>query len=320
MIYCLHGGGIAGPPAQLGLAEDRVDAVTAPESWHVSRTLRALELLAFGPRSAVEVAEAAGIHERTARRLLHRLIDEGYVRRLPAQRAGYAATLRLLAVAGHLAEHSALTQTSRPYVARLRDQTDYTTRLAVPSYRSVLIIVQEPGAGPAASAVRFGEQLPCHATALGKALLAHRPRWQDDVLSQPLQAETERTITSVERLRGELEKVREHGVAVGRGEFRADVSALAAPIFDDTGTAIAALGIAVPHGQLTQDRLPQLADVVTSHAASISSALAGERASGGEHPGPSPSTSQENGQDGAAPIGAGRAQPIVSRVSAADAA
>jgi DNA-binding IclR family transcriptional regulator len=40
--------------------------------------LRALELLALGPRSAPELADGLGVHVRTARRILRRLEGEGY--------------------------------------------------------------------------------------------------------------------------------------------------------------------------------------------------------------------------------------------------
>ena len=53
--------------------------VSAPEAWHVTRTLRAMELLAVAPRSAPELADGLGVHVRTARRVLKRLESEGYV-------------------------------------------------------------------------------------------------------------------------------------------------------------------------------------------------------------------------------------------------
>ena len=53
--------------------------MSVPEAWHVARTLRAMELLATQPRSAPELADALGVHVRTARRVLTRLESEGYV-------------------------------------------------------------------------------------------------------------------------------------------------------------------------------------------------------------------------------------------------
>jgi DNA-binding IclR family transcriptional regulator len=45
----------------------------------VARAVRVLEVLAFHPTSAPRLAATMGIHERTARRVLHTLEDEGYI-------------------------------------------------------------------------------------------------------------------------------------------------------------------------------------------------------------------------------------------------
>jgi DNA-binding IclR family transcriptional regulator len=75
--------------------------MSAPEAWHVTRTMRTLEMLALRPRSAVDVANALGVHPRTARRLLNRLLVEGYATRTGPHRRQYGMTLKLVAVAGH---------------------------------------------------------------------------------------------------------------------------------------------------------------------------------------------------------------------------
>jgi DNA-binding IclR family transcriptional regulator len=40
------------------------------EAWHVARTMRVLELLAYNPLSAPQLAEALGAHPRTVRRVV----------------------------------------------------------------------------------------------------------------------------------------------------------------------------------------------------------------------------------------------------------
>ena len=71
-----------------------------------ARAVRALEVLAFHPAAAPGLAATMGIHERTARRLLQTLEDEGYLQRghgTYRQRYTYSVTPRLLALAGQLA-------------------------------------------------------------------------------------------------------------------------------------------------------------------------------------------------------------------------
>lgn len=76
------------------------------ECWFVVRTLQALELLAAGPRTATEVAEATNIHERTARRMLNRLVGEGYLERTDGLPRLYAPAPRTLAIAERMVEHA----------------------------------------------------------------------------------------------------------------------------------------------------------------------------------------------------------------------
>jgi DNA-binding IclR family transcriptional regulator len=69
--------------------------VSATEGYFVTRTVQTLELLASAPRSASQVAEVLAIHERTARRMLSRLLDEGYVVRPDGYRTPYQLAAKL---------------------------------------------------------------------------------------------------------------------------------------------------------------------------------------------------------------------------------
>lgn len=76
------------------------------ECWFVVRTVQALELLATGPRTVAEVAEAVNIHERTARRMLNRLVGEGYLDRTDGFPRRYRHTPRMVEIATRIVEHA----------------------------------------------------------------------------------------------------------------------------------------------------------------------------------------------------------------------
>ena len=119
--------------------------MSAPEAWHVTRTLRAMELLAVAPRSAPELADGLGVHVRTARRILKRLESEGYVKLSGGRRRRYRPTMRVVALAGQVVERAELTQTAVPHVTALREQLGRGCHLCVPSYLSALCLVHEEG-------------------------------------------------------------------------------------------------------------------------------------------------------------------------------
>ena len=213
-----------------------------PEAWPVARTMQALELLSFQPLSAPQVASALQIHPRTARRLLNRLREEGYLTRSDDARRLYTPTMRLVALAGQLAHRARLTQHAVPVVAALQRETGGSAHLAIPSYRSVVCVVHADG-GPVTPEI--GELVPSHCTATGKALLSYRQDWRDSVLRTRLAARTARTLTDPAALRQETDAVRQRGYAIEDEEYAPSTRGVAAPVFTSTGEAIAALGVSL---------------------------------------------------------------------------
>src|SRR3954451_13586200 len=94
-----------------------------PEAWYAARAMQALETLAFQPLSAPQVAAALQVHPRTARRLLNRLRDEGYLTRSDDARRLYAPTMRIVALAGQILQRALLAERAVPFVAALHDDT-----------------------------------------------------------------------------------------------------------------------------------------------------------------------------------------------------
>jgi DNA-binding IclR family transcriptional regulator len=212
-----------------------------PEAWYAARAMQALEVLAFQPLSAPQLAAALQVHPRTARRLLTRLREEGWLTRSDDARRLYAPTMRIVALAGQIVQRAQIAEQAVPLVAALHDETGAIAHLAIPSYRSVLCVVHGNGAGPAEPGLH--ELAPAHCTATGKALLGHRDAWRDSVLSVPLEPRTERTITDAGTLQAEAAAIRERGYATEDGEYQTGVRGLAAPVFAPSGEAVAALGI-----------------------------------------------------------------------------
>jgi DNA-binding IclR family transcriptional regulator len=244
--------------------------VRLPESYFVARTMQALELLALHPLSAPQVAEALEIHPRTARRLLTRLTEDGWLTRSEDSRRVYAPTLRIASLAGHVVARCSAARTAKPYVHALSREFGAAAHLMVPSYRWVLCILHGAGGEPLAG---LHELAPCHATAAGKALMAWRLDWRESVLAGPLARSTARTIVDPEAVRRATRETRARGYAIEDGEWREGVRAVAAPVFVGAEDAPAALGAAVPGerdldraGELVADRARALSRELTAHA------------------------------------------------------
>jgi DNA-binding IclR family transcriptional regulator len=143
-----------------------------------ARGLRALEVLVFHPAAAPGLAAAMGLDQRTARRLLFTLEDEGYLQRghgTHRQRYVYSPTPRLLALAGQLAARLPLMTRGHQVVRDLHQRTGLDAYLVIPSYGDVIVLASSGERAPAPWSL-----LPATDSAGGKVLLAYRDSWRDD--------------------------------------------------------------------------------------------------------------------------------------------
>ena len=239
----------------------------AAEAYFVSRTMQALEALTFRSASATEIAGTLQVHPRTARRLLNRLVADGWLTRSEGRRRTYTPTLRIVALAAQLAARSSLIQLAGPAVDALRRETGDVAYLAIPSYRSALRLVVCGRGTCEPHGTR--ELIPAHASAAGKVLLAHRQPWRESVLALPLEPVTARTITDPDALRAQAADIRAAGHAVEQGEYEPSVTSVAAPVWTPDREVVAALALSTSRADVAADAV----GAVLRHAELLSHAL-----------------------------------------------
>lgn len=236
------------------------------------RTLRALEILAFTPMTAPQVAEVLGVHPRTARRLLGQLRRDGWLSYCTQTPRVYAPTLRLVALAAQIGAGAPLATLTAPVVERLQADTGLVASLAIPSYDATVCLVRCCGAR--AAQPPLGEAAPACCTATGKVLLAHRDAWRQAVLGAPLARCTNRSVADALALERELTGVRVHGYAVEDGELVKGVRALAAPVAGPGGEVLAAIAVTFHDEAVSVRPLDELPRRVQGAGEAASKALA----------------------------------------------
>jgi DNA-binding IclR family transcriptional regulator len=121
---------------------------------------------------------------------------------------------------------------------------------------------------------RVGRRMPAHCTAAGKLLLAYLPPEElEQAIPTKLQRFTPHTITDPGQLGRELAQIRERDYAVAREELEEGLNAVAASVYDHTGTVVAAASIAGPAYRITPERLPRLASRLMGVTGEISAQL-----------------------------------------------
>jgi DNA-binding IclR family transcriptional regulator len=107
-------------------------------------------------------------------------------------------------------------------------------------------------------ALEVGSLMPAHATALGKALLAHHGYVAGELAGTSLASFTPATVTDTYRFRQELDEVSRRGWASEVGELFSGQGSIAAPIEDRTRVAVGAIGITGPIERICEDGRPRV--------------------------------------------------------------
>jgi DNA-binding IclR family transcriptional regulator len=225
----------------------------------VDRAARILKVLASGPRrlGVSEIAERLGLTRPTVHGLLQTLHAHGFVEQ-DRDSDKYQLGAGLLQLGNSYLDLNELRSRSLVHAERLATRADAAVRVGVMHGGSVVIVHHVFRPDTTLQILEVGAELPLHASALGKAMLAYFPgEAVNDILGEPLPRLTSRTLTPG-ALREQLDHARERGFAVEKDEAILGESSIASPIFDHSGHAVGAIGVVgdtdriVPRGPAKQ--------------------------------------------------------------------
>lgn len=188
---------------------------------------------------------------------------------------------------------SELIELTSPFLNRISDLTGQTGYLAMLENDRALLLEVTPGRGIVSVRHYVGQLEPLYCTSVGKAILAMLPaEEQNDILrGLVLKRLTPHTIVSKRALRDQLTEIRESGIAFDECEWREEICCIGAPILDETGYPIAAVGVSMVDALVKGGprALTEWIEVVRDAAADAGLALAGAYHPEGEHvPAPPP--------------------------------
>jgi DNA-binding IclR family transcriptional regulator len=210
----------------------------------VDRAARILKLLASGPRrlGVTELAGRLGMSVPTVHGLLQTLQAHGFVEQ-DRDSDKYQLGPGLLQLGNSYLDLNELRGRSIVHAERLATRTGAAVRVGVMHGPTVVVVHHVFRPDATFQVLEVGAQLPVHASALGKAILAYAaPEVLDDLMAEPLPKLTNRTLTA-RALRAELAEVSERGTTRERDEAVLGESSVAAPIFDHSGHAVGAIGV-----------------------------------------------------------------------------
>jgi IclR family acetate operon transcriptional repressor len=257
----------------VNVAENR--SIKDPTEYNVRAVERALQIMScfddgHPERGISDIAQAVGLHKATAHRIVTTLVNYGYLERVEDGQK-YRLGLELPNLGYKVLRRMDLRREAVPFMKQLVAEWDETCDLSIFDQGEVFYIEIVRGNRALTISAAVGQRLPAHATASGKLFLAYLPEDQlSAILNRPMEAFTEKTVTSPEELRNQLEEIRRQGYAIDYEEFEHGVCAVAAPIFNRSGNVIAAIGGPSPMSRMTPDRIAQIAEAFKDASKGIS--------------------------------------------------
>jgi IclR family transcriptional regulator, KDG regulon repressor len=237
------------------------------EVQSLSRGLDILDLLAGeGSLGVTEIARVIQVDKSTASRLVQTLVGHGFVEQ---EGRRYRMSTKVMTLSRRILNQTPLNDRARPFLYELVEQTGECAHIAIYSRGQAYVLEDIETASLLRVAGGAGRMTPLHCTALGKCLLA----FSDVLMPAQLPGRTARTITDPQQLRLHLEQVRHQGYAVDDEELETGVRCLAAPVYDYSGKAIAAIGISGPAVRVSVERLPELGRLVSQAGLALSETL-----------------------------------------------
>ena len=239
----------------------------------VVRAIDILLALQHGNVSLGRIAQRTGLSKPTAHRLLASLSYGQLVVQDPVT-SEYMLGPGCLAIADAVMSGlGGLGPIATKTLEHLAADSGESAALHVRAGLQRICVEQVPSPQPVRYTARVGASNPLHTGAMGKVLLAFSDAQDLSHLldRMPLTASTDATITDRGVLEAELNKVRELGWAVSRGEQAIGVAAMSAPILRADGVVLASLSILGPNDRLTDAVLERLRPMVLAAAEEITS-------------------------------------------------
>ena len=252
-------------------------AQTKETHQSVSRALKLL--LAFAPynkpMSAKILSEIFDLHLSTASRLLKVLLENNFLQMDPQTRE-YTLGKSVLELNNALI-HSLRSQiivAAKPLVDTFSAELNDTVSLEVLAGDHTVLAYSVSGSSLIKISFSVGSSLPMHVAAGAKSILAFSDENNiNRILDNPLEKFTDNTITDPDRLRQQLQEIRDSGIAFDHEERDENVQAVAAPIFDFSRKPVAALVIAALPSRMEEHIEAGVLDQLKSHAMEISTKL-----------------------------------------------
>lgn len=222
--------------------------------------------------SLMDIARQLELPASSVFKILQNLVHRGYLDKDEngkTFRLGY----KIFQIGAKYAQQTNITTEFQYIAGQIVSEVNEAVYLAIRSDRNILYIAEKQSTHHVRFISHLGMKLPLHTTAMGKLFLSAMT--DEDVVQlyreQQLGLLTDQTISNLEKLVKQLQKIRQAGVAYSEGEAVQGIRCVAAPIFNANLEMIAAMSISIPTTRWKEETWSQMTDLVMQGAKKLTS-------------------------------------------------
>lgn len=223
-----------------------------------------------------EITQKLGIPRASVHELVGALVERGYLQSASESPSRFTLGVRAFQLGGAYERELDLTTLGATSARKIAAECGETVQIAIRDGRHVVYLVKVDSTHSIRMVSDVGSRLPAHCTAGGKMLLCVLPAeelgalFPDNAALPPM---TSRSIDTRQRLFAELQTTRDRGWAEENSESNEDVACVAAPIYDRSGTCVAAMSISVPTMRWDESKKAHYVELLVKGARELSTNL-----------------------------------------------
>ncbi len=238
----------------------------------IDKALDLIELLAkHGSLSLIELTELLDQPKSSTYRIILTLENRGFISRSDED-GKYCLGYKQLMLTRNLLEQNTLRSAAWQEMKKLSERYGDTVNLGVLLGGDVLYVEIIDSIHALRMTDSIGSRSPFHATAMGKAIIAHMDRGEVDELIRNfgMPALTPHTIRTEEALLAELERIRIQGYALDDEEIVEGARCVAAPVFNLYSKPVGAISLSGAMHRFKQELLPAISQDICDAAMNVS--------------------------------------------------
>ena len=228
-----------------------------PKVSSITRVLEIIEAVSYAskPLSPLELSQELDIPKPTIHRLIQNLVDEGFV--TVDIGGGIIPGKRVRNLSVELWQQRQFFHERQMIINKLVEEIKETCGIATPYHMDMVYTNRAQTSLPLQIYLPIGAKSPMWCTATGKLYLSQLSDTSRNKILQalPLDKFTKNTITDIDALNEELDRIAETGIGIDNEEFISEMVAVSVPILDKKSRYLASLYLHAPTIRVSLDDL-----------------------------------------------------------------